>query len=369
MRRSGFFRLGLPPAGGYHTADAIRQALIAAPWLAVRRVFDTALANNVDFLLMTGRTLETGTCPGRAISFLVDQFRRLEGAGISVHWCADNSVDSSLRALRSIVPANVSIITAGASSALRSRASRMPVGSLSRPSPGAAGEIPVVASISIPLCETVTRSSNVAGRYIARTGVPATRSPAEGIVEHNPGSPQARGYAEAGQGHCTIARFGPDGAWSIRPMTSCAVQWISEQIQVSRGATPDSIVSSVHDRTRTLVSSGDDLGVLIDWTLSGNADVVLNEFGPTVCSRILAQLRSAAGDAIPFQWHASLQPGREQVFRRTTAESPVWISDFFRRADEMTLPPSAQFRRNGRDAMSRAHAFREVIRTGVEVLR
>ncbi len=80
------FRLDAVPRGLSEVPDHLRNALLDAPYAAARRVFDTALAERVAFILLAGNVLQPELSGPRGTAFLGEQFQRMAEAGIGVYW-------------------------------------------------------------------------------------------------------------------------------------------------------------------------------------------------------------------------------------------------------------------------------------------
>ncbi|MBR0190706.1 MAG: hypothetical protein IJQ31_01410 [Thermoguttaceae bacterium] len=90
LERTGSWLFGaafpeLPPA--------LSEECLSAPWKSAERVFDLALAQNVDFLLLTGDVLQPDLTGIRGLVFLIGQFNRLRERGISVYWKLERSIE------------------------------------------------------------------------------------------------------------------------------------------------------------------------------------------------------------------------------------------------------------------------------------
>lgn len=72
----------------------LAEECMAAAWESAKRVFDLALAQNVDFMLLTGDILDPNLTGARGIVFLAEQFRRLHAHGISVYWKLERSLEA-----------------------------------------------------------------------------------------------------------------------------------------------------------------------------------------------------------------------------------------------------------------------------------
>ena len=71
--------IAAPPA---HLTDV----MIDAPYVAARRVFDTAINQRADFLILAGDVVDVLRAGPRAAAFLIEQFERLAAANIAVNW-------------------------------------------------------------------------------------------------------------------------------------------------------------------------------------------------------------------------------------------------------------------------------------------
>ena len=69
----------------------MRDTLLESPYMAARRVFDTALAERVAFVVLAGNILDAELAGPRGTVFLREQFQRLAEAGIAVYWSAGQS--------------------------------------------------------------------------------------------------------------------------------------------------------------------------------------------------------------------------------------------------------------------------------------
>ena len=85
------FRLDAVPRGLTEVPDHLRDTLLDAPYTAARRVFDTALAERVAFVILAGNILQPDLTGPRGTAFLSEQFQRLAEAGISVYWAGGES--------------------------------------------------------------------------------------------------------------------------------------------------------------------------------------------------------------------------------------------------------------------------------------
>jgi exonuclease SbcD len=63
------------------------QTLANAPYLAAEKIFDLAIGERVDFVLLSGDLFDSESGNARAAAFLLNQFRRLAEKDIHIYWC------------------------------------------------------------------------------------------------------------------------------------------------------------------------------------------------------------------------------------------------------------------------------------------
>jgi DNA repair protein SbcD/Mre11 len=66
--------------------ENLRKTLVEAPWKAAEAVFEHAVVENVDFILLVGDLLNPATSGAQGIAFLTHQFELLRDRGIQVYW-------------------------------------------------------------------------------------------------------------------------------------------------------------------------------------------------------------------------------------------------------------------------------------------
>jgi len=76
--------------------EHLKASLVDAPWKAAEAVFEAAIVENVDFVLLSGDLLNPISCGALGPAFLIEQFERLEQRKIPVYW-AGGGVDDPER--------------------------------------------------------------------------------------------------------------------------------------------------------------------------------------------------------------------------------------------------------------------------------
>ena len=83
---SGDFHLEQPLMGVADVPDHLRDLFLDAPYDGARRVFEAAVAEDADFVLLSGDIVHPAKTGPRGPLFLVEQFTRLAARGIDVYW-------------------------------------------------------------------------------------------------------------------------------------------------------------------------------------------------------------------------------------------------------------------------------------------
>src|SRR5260221_899925 len=82
------FHLEQPPHGLPEIPDHLIEPLAEAPYCAAARVFDLALAEEVDFVLLAGNLVHPHRTGPHGLTFLHEQFTRLAQRAVAVYWAA-----------------------------------------------------------------------------------------------------------------------------------------------------------------------------------------------------------------------------------------------------------------------------------------
>ena len=105
--------LETPVYGLPEVPEHLRELLIEAPYHAAEQVFETALAEDVDAVLLAGDVLNVDRAGPPAIVLLLDQFARLGERGVAIYW-AGGAVDVPDSWPRSVtLPSNVHVFPIG----------------------------------------------------------------------------------------------------------------------------------------------------------------------------------------------------------------------------------------------------------------
>lgn len=277
---AGSLRLDRPWEGLSDLPEALFELLLDAPYVAAQRVFDTALAEQVDALLLSGDVIDLTHPTPRSLALLLEQLERLHQAGIAVYWAGGPLDPPGQWPAQAPLPANVTVFPATELKEVGHLRAGRPVArlvgrswhgtqqvTLRMPAEGAEG-LPTIALACGELAPERLATAGVdywalGGRAERDTGGSDRR------VWHYPGSPQGRSVKEEGPHGCTLVQLANDRTWHLRPIPTDAVRWQTLRLTIPAEATLASVRSWLAEHAQQVRSEAAPRPVLATWQLSG----------------------------------------------------------------------------------------------------
>ncbi|MEN0111018.1 MAG: hypothetical protein AAF805_09865 [Planctomycetota bacterium] len=311
-------RLDRPLHGLSAAPDDLRPLLRDAPIEAAERVFETALAENADAVLLSGDVLETRRASPRLVAFLVNQFERLDRRGIAVFWAGGELDPPDAWPRTERLPGNVTVFPIGRveSHELRRRDS----------------VIAVVQGTSKPADREVDASqfhhdahgrftigvaygtSDAAGKEGDRVDYMALGGRARrATVDHEPGvahfagSPQGRHPGEQGPSGCTVVQVDEQGKARTRFVATDTVRWQEETVEFTAGTTAEQLQARLRERLDKLAMRGKGTHQLVAWTVRGVGPLVAELRPDGLAGELLTDLQQHAGRQKPLAWSYALR--------------------------------------------------------------
>lgn len=321
------WHLERPLSGFAEIPERLKNKLIDAPYLAAARVVDLTLAEDADFLLLSGDVLDIELAGPRGIAFLLEQFARLRQRGMSVYW-AGGRVDRPMRWPASIqLPDNVHYFPQRRPEAIvhfrdeeplaqivgvsRHRKRAIRAGDFS----SSADDLPTIAVAHGPVAATTLDASGVTywalGGKHGRSTVNAARP-----AIHYPGTPQGRIAREAGGHGATIVEIDDAGAATMRFVPTDVVRWLSQQIAIDPTTTRESLHRLLIERLASLEGGAPGIEWLMAIEISGHGPLIGPLRTGTWPAELLGELRSHAPANV---WPVSL------VLDPASAVPPAWV--------------------------------------------
>jgi len=311
-----------PLSGVAEVPAHLHDVFLEAPQEAASKVFDTALTEAADGLLLAGDVVNFDLAGPRAIVFLREQFQRLADRGIPVFWACGTSdpVDSWPASVA--LPENVHIFPVGQVADLELRRQGDDSGEviariqgISR-SPGA----PLDDSgfyrdahglFTVGIAYGTSASPGTEGdrvHYMALGGRHQRRTVDQSPgIAHYSGSPQGRNPTETGRCGCTIVAVDDAGHVSTRFVATDSICWITEVVEITAGTDEDALLSQMESRISKLRTKHHGMPLLVTWEIKGRGQVLNHIRSGGISDQMVSALRKKYGAESPSIWTVAVE--------------------------------------------------------------
>jgi DNA repair protein SbcD/Mre11 len=368
---AGDFHLERPLAGVAEVPDHLRELFLESPYTAARRVFDAALTEDVQFVVLTGGICTPSLSGPRGPLFLAEQFVRLAQRGIGVYWAGSmiDLPDAWPAAVR--LPQNVHFFPQGRVEELMVQDSAGPLARLAGTScddrrpwraadfqPGAEGDpkgdSPIFAGAKIGTVPTAGLYTIAVAHGEIDLAVAQTRglhywalggrhdrsTPLTGPqAVHYCGTTQGRRPDEAGVHGCTLVQVDEQRQTRTSLIPTDAVRWMGERLAIDDGTTAADLETRLRDRLGALVDGAPNVATLISWTLSGHGPLLGPLRRGTLAGELLQRLRGDYGYRSPPAWSVSLGVEPAEMLPPEWYEQETIRGDFLRAIRRLQMNP------------------------------
>ncbi len=332
-----------PPYGLADVPDHLREMLLEAPYQAARRVFDTVVAEEVDFLLLAGDVVNPRMAGPRAITFLADQFDRLSEAGIAVYWAGGRAdLPQAIRAANQW-PTNVHIFSSTSVDEFLHERDGQPVASIVGRSRGRSKKIPIaqlrperqdLVPVGVAygsLTRADPEQQHVA--YLAVGGRHAHHSStgtSQRVACHS-GSPQGRCPQETGPHGCTLVEINGTGQPQTQFISTDVLRWSTLSAVVDSKTSLEMLEQQLTECIEKLTAESEEHHQFVSWNVSGCGPLLRSlRFGQS-SDPLLHGLRRRFGFQSPAVWSVSVEvDSSTTVLPREWAEQDTILGDFLR---------------------------------------
>jgi DNA repair exonuclease SbcCD nuclease subunit len=314
---AGDLHLERPLAGVAEVPAHLREAFLEAPYLAAQQVFETALTEGADAVLLAGDVVQLDRAGPRALVFLVEQFQRLASHNIPVYWASGQADPLDAWPANAPLPANVHRFPIGRVGNFELTRNGQPVAriqGISR-SQGLAVDDSgfhrdALGAFTVGVAHGTAAAPGAEGdrvHYMALGGQHRrqTVDQSPGIA-HYAGTPQGRDPSETGACGCTLVAVDETGHVKTTFVATDLLRWITETIDLTAGADEDSLLGQMHQRLGQLRTKHPDRDLLVSWKITGRGEL-LNRLRPGgAADLLLAELRAHYGTASPATWSVAI---------------------------------------------------------------
>ncbi len=304
-----------PLSGLTQVSDSIRDRLIDAPVLAAERIFDAAIENKVDFVVLAGGVVSPLEASTHALSRLVRKFQRLEKQNIAVYWIGGTGAGADHWPKDAMLPANVHLFGSRSGDRITHHRGKEVVATLIgfmgvEPAKIRGKDIKIRADegFTIGVARGRATAASLAKtklNYWALGGRSAHETICDSPPSHDSGASQGRSPAESGAHGCTLVEVDTDGEIHSKQISTDVVRWHTEHITLPADAPVEDLKERLTERALILAENADQRTTLVSWQVTG-----LTKTGPSgyreLAAELVAWLRKELASSATDLWTVAL---------------------------------------------------------------
>ncbi len=332
------FHLEMPLHGVGEVPEHLVDLFLEAPYAAAEQVFETALAEDAAFVVLSGDLLSPQHTGPRGPLFLVEQFARLAERGKPVYWVGGgvDPPEAWPPAIR--LPENVRRFPVGRVEAFTAERDGEPLACVLgagrggrqaihaaafSPAPGGLVTLAAIHGTADPaaLKQRGLHYWALGGRHDRSTPL---GSP---TLVHWPGTPQGRRPSESGMHGCTVVDVDEQGRLRTTLATTDVLRWLSERLVVDEATTRETLETQLRERMHTLVETNPNIDLLVSWTVAGTGPLLGKLRRGPLAAELLEWLRGEYGRRSPPAWSLGVEA------EPSLAMPPEWLEQETIRAD------------------------------------
>jgi DNA repair protein SbcD/Mre11 len=379
--------------------EPLRERLIDAPFQAAQRVFDVAVAEQVNFLVLCGDLLHPLDAGPRGVSFLIQQFERLREQNISVYWVGGRADPPERWPSGAALPTNVTLFPKGRVEEVAYFLGDEPVATIVGRGWSGRGRVEPAEFAGSQAGSGGFRMAAVHGeavadalaplpiQYWALGGQRRRESLYEhaGRVAHYPGSPQGRCPDDVDAHGCTIVQVDCERQMHLQHVVTDVLRWRLEKIPVAESAGRKEIERRLRERGQQLAAESGDRPVLVTWRLQSQGRMAASLGHGGLAHELRQSLNQTLGVGAPSVWTVAIDVPVIGELPAYWYEEDTILGDFLRAVRQFQSEDQALRLQEfvGRrdldtglqdllqisDARQREEVLREVALLGTELLR
>lgn len=312
------FHLESPLGGVAEVPTELRDLYLDAPYQAARQVFETALAEKCDALLLSGDLINCDLAGPRAVVFLREQFQRLADHDIPIYWACGQADPPDTWPACAKLPSNVHIFPVGRVEhidVVRDGNTIARIQGISR-APGlpyndSGFHRDALGLFTVGVAYGTSAGPGMEGDrvdYMALGGQhereTVDRLPG---IAHYCGTPQGRGPSEAGPKGCTVVHVDDAGNVATHFVATDAVRWITEEVEITAGTDEDALLLQIEERIGKLRTKHAGSELLITWHINGRGGVLNHIRTGGISDKMVEVLRERFGVQRPRAWTVAME--------------------------------------------------------------
>jgi DNA repair protein SbcD/Mre11 len=342
-----------PPAGLAEVPDMLRSLLVDAPYRAAERMFDAAIKEHVDFVVLAGDIIDPLASGPRGLVFLAEQFQRLAAQGIQVYWAGGPSDDFERWLDAWPLSDNVHRFASHRVSKTVHLRGNEPLAQIlgtgaQQPKRIAASDFQAARDglFTVALAHGATDVDSLTRQgidYWALGGEHDRRTLLGGpITAHYCGTTQGRVPHESGSRGCTLVHVDESRQVRATFLATDAVRYENPQVAVDEATTNEQLSAILQDRLLELAADPFGPDLLIHWTIVGNAAIESELRRGRLSTDLAARLRLEQANMRPLAWTVSVvAENAGQTWDAFASEETV-LGEFLRTVAHYADNPEAE---------------------------
>jgi DNA repair exonuclease SbcCD nuclease subunit len=338
------FHLERPMQDLLDLPEHLKQSLVDAPWTAAETIFETAIVENVDFVLLAGDLLNPVSCGAAGPAFLLEQFEKLQQNKIAVYWAA-GTVDDPDRWPDAVpLPPNVHLFSKKqVEPVVHRRNGAALVTLLGRSNDGresiraAEFQCDEDDTYVIALAHGKAESESLLSQRIDywALGGSHTRSVLHGEAPHMcvSGTPQGRSFSEAGAHGCWIIEVDGNHDAQIVANDVDVFRYVTQTLDSEDLALGRDIRQLMSKRISRLQSENGTRHLIVQWRIEMDLENA-NQVGPAALEEILSWVRREYGHGACCVWSTDIEVISPKEFPKKWHEEDTILGDFLRTATD-----------------------------------
>lgn len=321
----------------------LRDSIAEAPWKSAEAIFEGAVVENVDFVILCGDLLSPSLAGPRGLAMLMDGFEALLERQIQVFW-ASGQVDASQYWPESIpLPENIHRFPKGRAAVIPVTRGGQTIAVVVGRSSEGFGAVHVPSYRVDPTGEftigvgygSVDAANLEEARfdYWALGGSHDRRTIEEGATHGAVycGTPQGRRLEEAGAHGYTLVDVDAEGSARVQAIDVDTFRYCRVRLEGPELTTANSLRQLLAARIGRLQAEHGTRHLLIGWDLHPTTSESLDSLGSP--SETLTWLRREFGSGSPSAWTVQLKIHPPQKFPKQWHDEDTILGDFLRAAE------------------------------------
>jgi DNA repair exonuclease SbcCD nuclease subunit len=334
-----------PASGLAEVPPHLADLLIDCPLLAAARVFDAAIDQRVDLVVLIGGVVDPTCCSPRELLFLVEQFERLAERQIAVYWAggARDSLDHWPGFIK--WPANVRFFSRSRVERHQHEVGRVPVCDVigrSHDEKGAPHVYEFAPSRASEFTVAVANADwnggalgEIGVKYWALGGSRQRFTPATAnCTAHYPGSPQGRRPSETGPHGCTLVHVDEEQRVQMTPIACDVVRWQSPRLSLSSSADALELEQLLRTRVNEMRTDSSGAALIVTWKIDCQGKLLSALRHGSLANELATKLRADFGQMKQSLWTATIEAELPEVLPAVWYDEQCLRGDFLRAARE-----------------------------------